>query len=572
MCQELRTKRGKTDNSRKEEQVIKDPLHKAGIGFELGQENTIQLCRDSLSKVSTPVQPVKKHPLTADRHTANPTEGSGDSESDILTDIKTSLQATDPSAAVHAALAPVLADYSASMDYLMPVAKKTRLQAEASSQARQPLPVDVAVNGPQEPYFKDPQETENRSLKSREAEPLSLTCLTTCIPAAGSHAMEANPAVVNETGRQPAEFPISDQPVIAPQLTRPPTPRVISPTAHITEHTDAVPQSIGMAFPAEAQWTESPASHTVSRLRSANSLLPAHGSAYLHDREHDNNIGAANVEATEQEEAHMGLYSQSVPSEMEVQLYSDEEETPYQNNHTRNCASPLNYHNGTTRRRVNTYNCSSNTCNYGMGSNVNNQEERAVEVDNISPEVSTQCALSKQSSIISDWLPANQEQAARMSPPGSRFLEDCLSLQDQERLSQPVQAQANASNTYPTMDNGNNNCHYDDYDFRGDSYQYRSRSCGVNVHDQERGQGHVSLVRLPSDPEDMDALSPILGSQGGFSYGPGSRDVGISGAGGVVVMQGVCNAHELGAVAEDDEDEEIDDSLSEWIQDDEWFL
>jgi hypothetical protein len=523
----------------------------------------VQAGGDSLNKIQTSEQPVKKHHLTTEHHTVNPIDGNGCSGSDMLPGSKTSLQAADLSAVVRDASAPVLADSSAPIENTIPIVQRTQPQAEASSQTRTLPSVNIEVNGSQEPYFNVPQEMESRSLEPQDAEVASLTFPCMYVREAGPHAKEVNPAVVDETAPRPAELPTIDQSAIATQPTILPTPDIMPSTAHATERTVAAPQLMEMLSPTEGQRTESPASYIVSALRSANAPLSGHGSAKLHDRKHGNNIGATSVEETEQEEEHMEIYSQSVPSELDAQLYSDDEEAPYQRNNTRSRDSTLNYHNSNTHHRVGAYNNSS------MSNKVNNNQEKVyVDADDISPEVSTQCTLSKQSSSISDWLPANQEQAARMSLQESIFLEERLFFQGQKQHSQSVHARANASSTY-TINNNNNNYHDNDYDLRGSSLQHRSRSRSRSIHlyGQEQGQGRVSLIRLPSDPEDMNALSPTLGSQDDYSYSPGPQFLGFGGAGGE--MQRVWNACELGAVADDGEEEE-EDALSEWIHDDEW--
>ncbi|KAF8942774.1 hypothetical protein BGZ47_006152 [Haplosporangium gracile] len=544
VCQELRTKWRRTyivaddaiiepQESSKEEPIIDNPLHAADIKMEAGQNIATHMNEASLERVCTPACSATG-PLVAEHQTVKPSNGS-----DIL-DKTTPPQAVDPPAvahALHALILPVLIQSSTSVDHSMPVAKKTQVQAEASSQARQSLSTGLGVTELQEPFTKGRRETEKRSLETRIEDMSAAALLTKDARVAGLHAMDVNPATNDEACFQPAESPIIVQPAIAPESKRSSMLNVMS-SPHAAEPAVTQPPPAEM-LSAEARSAGTLALHTVSPPRSADAPSAAHGTVNLPDRRFDNNLEATNVQEAEQEPVEM--YSQSIPSEMDVLLYSDDEETPFQSNN----------HNNT-----NAYNNRINNSN-------SNHEDDYVDADDISPEVSTQYTLSMQSSTVSatpDWLPANQEQAARIS------FQERLSLQVQEqRPSQSTLTRSNASNPHSINNVNNSGYRFDDCDFHSNnSSQCRYRG----AHAQERQND--SLIRLPSDPRDMDALSPILGSQDVFENEFHDR---IGGRAGGSAIQGVENAYDLGENAYDlGEPAEggEDNVLSEWIHDDEW--
>ncbi|KAF9155492.1 hypothetical protein BG015_009684 [Linnemannia schmuckeri] len=538
VCQALRTKWRRTEivadgaiikrqESSKEEPIIDNPPHAADIKMEPDQNIATHVNEASLERGCTSVYSATG-PLAAEHQAVDLTN-----RSDIL-DRATSSRAADPSAvtrAPHALVLLALTQSSTSVDHPMPVAKETQVQAETSSQARQSLSNGPRITELQEPFTKDLTETEKRSLGTRIEDMSTAALLTKDARVAGLHAMNVNPATDDETGPQSTEPLIIEKPAIAPQPTRSSMANVMSSTPHAVEPAVAQSPSVEVSS-AEARPAGTPALHTVSPSRPADTPSAAHGTVNLPDRRLDDKFEATNVQETEQKPVEM--YSQSIPSEMHVLLYSDDGETPFQNkNH--NSTSAYN-------KRVN-----------NSGSN---HKGDYVEADDISPEVSTQYTLSMQSSIVSatpDWLPANQEQAARIS------FQEPLSLQVQEQRScQSTLTRSNASNPHSINYANNSGYHFDDCNFHSDSSSQRRPRC---VHAQERQNS--PLIRLPSDPRDMNAWSPMLGSQDVFEN-IRCGDIGRSAGGSAI--QGVRNACDLGESAEDGED----DALSEWIHDDEW--
>ncbi|KAG0058202.1 hypothetical protein BGZ89_001478 [Linnemannia elongata] len=541
VCRELRNKSRRTDvdienmaiqpqESSAEEIVIETPPHPTDITkVEAGQDRVTQVDEGSLSRILTPVhsETIAEH-QTGKLVERNAAYGM-DMPSKSTRYQSAALLAVEPNPP-----ASVSADSSTPLDQAMPVAKETQIQAETSSQTHQSVSAaPKEINEPQEPIF--PRETENRGLETRDIEIQSAPPPTTDAQATGLHAIEASPAIVDDTCPRTAEPLASGQPATTPRAAKSPSLNVMCPTSHTTENTVALPHPTSVLL-IEARPSESPTSHVMSALRSTSPhSLSSHGSDNLLERRCDNNSGVTSVHETEQRPVE--VYSQSVPSEMDAPLYSDDEKTPYQSN---------NHHSIRT-----------NTCNnshtYTNRKNSINQEDDYVDPDEVSPEVSTQYTLSKQSSITSafDWFPANQEQAAR------------ISLQEQEHPSQSTLMRSNASKSQAV---GNSGYHYDDYDFGGGSFSFRRRSLGVHAQEQEQERGrhyqHAPLIRLPSDPWDVDALGPLLGSQDEFGYN--HRRGGSTGSG--RAFQGLERAFERGESAEGGED----DALSEWIHDDEW--
>ncbi|KAF9540028.1 hypothetical protein EC957_004695 [Mortierella hygrophila] len=543
VCRELQTKRSRTDiyidnmiiqpqESSSEELVIETlPRSEDITKEEAGQNRVTQVDEASLSRSLTPA-----HSETiAEHQTVNPAEENSGHGLDMPSETTLS-RGADPPVVEPTPPASVFADSSAPFDQAMPNSEESQFQVETNSQARQsPSIAPREIKDPQESSFKDPRETDNRSLETRDVEISFASLPTTDVLVKGIYAMDANPAAVDETSHQLAEPPTKEQRASPSQPPGSPTPDGRIPASHATESTVAKPQPTGIPL-AEARLIEGPEPHVASAPRSTHPhSFPTHGSANLPDRRLDNNFGVTSVQETDQSPVEM--YSQSVPSEMDPPLYSDGEETPHQNN-SHNSPNSYTYNNSHTHTSHN---------------NSVNQEDDYVDPNDVSPEVSTQYTLSKQSSVVSafDWFPANQEQAAR------------ISLQEQELRSQSTLMRSNASN--PQTD-GNSGYNYDDYDFRGDgssSSSSRLRSRGVHAQEQEqrRQHQHGSLIRLPSDPMDVDALGSTLGSQNDFGYGYHRGGTGSGGA-----IQGFRSAFERGESAEGGED----GALSEWIHDDEW--
>ena len=483
--------RGRTDNdvenmivqpqiSSAEELVIEIPPHPADITKEEdGQNRATQVDEASLSRILTPV----RSETIAEPQTVSPVEANADHGSD-MPNKTTPPRGADPLAVEPIPPEYVFADSSAPGDQAMSVVEETQIQAATSSQVRQSLSIAPrGINEPQEPSFKDPRETENRSLETRDIEISSVSLPTTNARVTGLYAMDVNPAAFDKTGPQLAGPPTKEQRASASKPSGLHTYDDMSPAIHATEPTVAKPQPTEIP-PSEARPIGAPASYVASAPRSIHPhSFPTHGSTTLPGRRRDNNSGVRSVQVTEQRPVEM--CSQSVPSEMDTPLYSDDQETPYQ----------INKHN--------------NTSAYTNHNNSINQEDDYVDPDDVSPEVSTQYTLSKQSSVVSafDWFPANQEQAAR------------ISLQEHGHPSQYTLMRSDASNPQAI---GNSGYHYDDYGFRGGSSSSPSRRRSRDVHAQEQEEGrqhqHGSLTRLPSDPMDADALSLILGSQDDFGY------------------------------------------------------
>ncbi|KAG9062592.1 hypothetical protein KI688_004894 [Linnemannia hyalina] len=543
VCRELQTKRSRIDidvdnmiiqpqESAAKELVIETPPHSEDITKEeTGQNRVTPADEASLSRNLTPVYTE----TIAEHQTVNPVEGNSGHGSDMPS--KTTLsRGADPPVVEPTSPTSVFADSSAPVDQAMPNFEESQFQVETNSQARQSLSIAPReIKDPQEPSLKDPREPDNRSLETRDIGITSAFLATTDARATGIYAMDINSAAIDETGLQPVETPTKEQHSSASQLPKSPTPGGRSPASHTAEPTVVKPQPTEIP-PAEARLIGGPAPHVTLAPRLTHShFFPTYGSANLPDRRRDNNSGVTSVQETEQRPVEM--YSQSVPSEMDAPLYSDGEETPYQSNSHN---SPNSY----------TYNNRHN--------NSINQEDDYIDPNDVSPEVSTQYTLSKQSSVVSafDWFPANQEQASR------------ISLQEKEHRSQSTLMRSDASNPQTV---GNSGYIYDDYDSRGggsfsSSSQLRSR--GVHAHEQEQRRQHqrVSLIRLPSDPMDVDALSSILGSQDDFGYGHHRGGGGGGGTGSGGAIQGLRSEFERGESAEGGED----DALSEWIHDDEW--
>lgn len=359
ICRELQTKRGKTDI------VVEDAINE-----------TLEKSMD----VTT----------IDNQRRDDPAEENTDHGSDILP-VRSSPQAINLPVIESDSPALAYTHFSASIGHPIPVAEKTQIEVEISSQARRSLSTAPGeVNEPQEPFINDPRETENRNLETRDIEISSAPLPTTDAQSTGFHAMEASPAIVDETFPHPAEPFASGQQATTSRAARSPSPNAMSLISHTSETTIALPLPTSVLL-VEARSLESPTLYAVSVPRSANphSHSP-YGSDNLLERRLDNSPAATS--APEPEQWPVEMYSQSVPSEMDAPLYSEDEQAPYQSN---------------------THNISS-TC---KDKNSNIQED-CVDPYDISPEVSTQYTLSKQSSIVSatfDWFPANQEQAARIS-------------------------------------------------------------------------------------------------------------------------------------------------------------
>ncbi|KAF9134132.1 hypothetical protein BGW39_008047 [Mortierella sp. 14UC] len=571
LCQELRTKRGQIDVDAedvpmdpdcmiKQEPVSDDPSHATDITREKDQENTLQAEEILSNTVQAPehLMTERFRSITAQHKTDKLREPLQDDLVPVSLTQQNhtmTLQSVASSTVIPATPAPTLAAKLCATECSTPIDKSTGATAETPIQTtthplsrQSPPATGLAITGHQEtnPVSSDPQENNGSALELQVSDSLPMDPDLPCteVPVTSLQSQEFGPGTTtaDEAEPQAAYTSSTEQPTIAPRPVSSRAPTTVSLSFRTTEAIETALQPTEAK--GEVQRIELRASPATSAPRAAEPSSFAHGSTNLLEQQQDDFPEPTDIQEAKHQP--MKMYSQSIPSEMDVQLYSDEE-TPYQNS---------------------TYNNNTNI-------NSNNADEDYVNEDDISPIVSTQHSFSRQSSLFSatpDWPPANQEEAARRL---ALLQERLLASSTAASYSHPGYGHVHVQRRYseiahtPRSNDFGYNYGYD-HNLMSNMTTGSARDPAL-MQGQEQRHGHDSLIRLPSDPKDMDALSSILDSQDAFGFGF-DLESGLGGGGegyvnaGGEVMRGGRNAFDpnMNLFA--------DGSSSEWIGSEEWNM